>query len=407
MRCVSNKTPKKKADKETDRKVKQYSPVALAIMFLLFLGGVLALVILNAKMKDGSVTLPVATQAPVQTPEPTGYVSPEEYESLYSTGLDEAMAEIESIKAQGTYANAQLSCELHQSIELYLGADVGESEEGIFLNPCLIYGNAANPDEPYLFLIRASRGDLDYLGEPAAYGTAQNSGKQYFYLAGRTYDKLVPATYYSPTDYGVKWKNNVVADGLDKTGCQLYIHAIRLADGYLMGAAQARITFDDSANQYKISSLTPSDVSVTGELTQELRDQIVTDAVRYINDDARRNISLKIEELDFRNNENFIVVEKLSCFLFNRFYDADENVVPAGRYAACDPYAVNIPYPGFGYLTVYFAPTARVYGFLDVNIEDPKTMDLIVVGYDALKPDTVESFNEFLFPDDRELFNVT
>lgn len=405
---MSKKQNKSARGDEKQPARKQYSPVVLAVMFLLFLAAVLALVILNAKVKDGGLTLPSASETPAATPEPSYYVSPGEYEETYNSEFEsESMREIDSIKATGSYANAQISCELHQSIELYLGADVGVSDDGIYLNPCLIYGNAANSEEPYLFLIRASRGDLDYLGEPAAYGSGKNTGKQYFYLAGRTYDKLVPATYYSASDYGVKWKNNVIADGKDKTGCELTIHAIRLADGFLMGAARAKIVYDSSADQYKISSLTPSDVSVTGELPGDLRDQIVAEAIRYINSDDRRNISLKITEQEYNNNERFIVVEKLSGFLFSRFYDYDEEVAPAGRYAACEPYAVNIPCTGFGYLTVYFAPRARVYGFMDVNISDPATMDLIVVGYDAIKPDSAEIFNSFLVPEDRDKFNVS
>ena len=108
---MSKKQNKSARGDEKQPARKQYSPVVLAVMFLLFLAAVLALVILNAKVKDGGLTLPSASETPAATPEPSYYVSPGEYEETYNSEFEsESMREIDSIKATGSYANAQISC---------------------------------------------------------------------------------------------------------------------------------------------------------------------------------------------------------------------------------------------------------------------------------------------------------
>ena len=53
---------------------------------------------------------------------------------------------------------------------------------------------------------------------------------------------------------------------------------------------------------------------------------------------------------------------------------------------------------------MYFAPEGMAYGLHTEQLGDE--FDLLIIGYDAFAPMTVESFNSHLFPDDAETFGA-
>jgi hypothetical protein len=58
----------------------------------------------------------------------------------------------------------------------------------------------------------------------------------------------------------------------------------------------------------------------------------------------------------------------------------------AGDYKTCDIYAVNLPYPGYGFFTVYAAPQLQLDGLSTATAPGSSDLNLAIIGYDALYP---------------------
>jgi hypothetical protein len=243
-----------------------------------------------------------------------------------------------------------------------------------------------------------------YRGEPKPIDYDQNRGERSLFIAGRTYDKLVPAHYYNETQYGVAWVNDIEGDSMDRTGTELLIHAIRLKDGSLMGAAKAQIIFDQVSDAYLLASVSSSDVSVAGELRTEDRNALIDSTVQFFNENCL-NVQTSLSEADLKNIRSAIVVEKTNKVLFNRLFNVKAEVIPSGRLRGCDIYAVNLPCAGLGYLTAYYIPIAQAQGISHIAFGD---LDYVLVGYDAANcpPFNADTFNSFLLPEEIEKFSI-
>ena len=373
------------------------------IAMTLFLGTLLGVIVLGIswrrtpgeKPEEGSISTVSETSHPKATAIPAGDPSI----------FHEDTTDVCNFNAQGCYDNSKrLSCDLGYGIHLRLGAGTTDEVDGICIDPVLCYDYALNVSEPYGFLIRFSRGDLYYCGSPQPLAAAQNLGVTSLYIAGRTYDKLTPAMYASEEAYGIKWVNDISGDSLDMTGAELIIHAIRLVDGSLMGAAKAEISFDLTSSCYYLSSLISSDVRTTGELSAWDREKLVNAAVSFFNT-CCPNIQTDFSEADLSNIKDQIVVERTGRVLFNKLYNAKGDAVPAGRFAGREIYAVNIPASGLGYVTAYFCHIDQAKGLTRVENEN---LDYVIVGYDAVNraPFNTDTFNSLILPEDREKFGV-
>ena len=307
--------------------------------------------------------------------------------------------------ADGVYENrAQQNVQTGFGRYLNIGLDRSDIQDALYINPHFIYQYAGNPYEQYGYLLRTDRVPLEYAVTKTAAGSdPQNAGYTDLAILGRTFDKVVPAVTENSELYGVRWRDNPACGGKEHDGDILYILIVRLSDGMLMGAARADIKYEQETNSYHIENFRNSDVQYTGDISYEWREELFNRAVNFLQAGSD-SFSLGFIRPDWGEARNFVVIEKIPRVYFNKFFSPTSKIIPAGQFKNCDIYAVNINFTGYGYFTVYFAPEGMAYGLHTEQLGDE--FDLLIIGYDAFAPMTVESFNSHLFPDDAETFGA-
>lgn len=291
-------------------------------------------------------------------------------------------------------------------MSLSIGLEMSGDADALYINPHFSYEYAGNPDEAYCYLLKTERVPLEYAkNNPGPANSFANQNVTDFAIRGRTYDRVVPAAFTDTSNYGVCWKDNSGMGGRAHDGDLLRILIIRISDGTLMGAAQAEITYDEAKESYQFVSLVNADVSVTGELSAGQRENLVQDTFTYLlNGNEQMSFGVTLEELEAQRP--FIVVERPGRTYYNRLYDKDGRSIAKGTLSNCDIYAVNINYYGFGFFTVYFAPEPQAHGLRVEKLSEDGEPKLVIVGYDAFAPMTVDTFNSFLYADDVDLFGA-
>lgn len=303
--------------------------------------------------------------------------------------------------------NEVLKCNIAYGMEFQLGIADTSLTDAIYLDPHFSYEYAANPNEQYGVIILASRVPVEYSSNNAMHGlSGANRSESMVAVIGRTFDQCVPGQFKSQDDFGIRWKNDPLLDGEDYTGTTLYIRIIRISDGYLMGTARASIAYDDIDRVYRLENLRKGDVSSTGELTSELRDQIVDEAIQYLIDgNEHYQLTLASEVIYRAAYEHFIIVEKLPRPYYSKLMSEQGEVIPSGTFSKCDIYAVNIPYNGFCYFTVYFAPEAQVHGMQTPTYAD-EDLKLLLIGYDPFNPLSASAMRNLLQDSDADKFHI-
>lgn len=309
------------------------------------------------------------------------------------------------VRSEGIYDNScRLSVQTGYGMTFFLGLEQSGVTDALYLNPHFEYDYAGNPNEAYGYLMRTDRVPLEYSETSAlpAWNT-EYSGKTDFAVIGRTYDKVVPAVAQDQEHYGVRWTDSPAYGGLENAGDTLRVLIIRLSDGTLMGAAHADILFDKAAKEYCLGNLINNDVKHTNKLTTVQREHLLPETIQYlINGNEQMTLGITEEELETQARS--AVVESVTRTYYNRLYDADGNVVSSGKFSNCDIYAVNINCDGYGFFTVYFVPEPQANGLAARTLGENDELKLVLIGYDAFAPFTVESFNSYLHPDDVGLF---
>ena len=261
---------------------------------------------------------------------------------------------------------------------LSIGLDRSDIQDALYINPHFIYQYAGNPYEQYGYLLRTDRVPLEYAVTKTAAGSdPQNAEYSDLAILGRTFDKVVPAVTENSELYGVRWRDNPACGGKEHDGDILYILIVRLSDGMLMGAARADIKYEQETNSYHIENFRNSDVQYTGDISYEWREELFNRAVNFLQAGSD-SFSLGFIRPDWGEARNFVVIEKIPRVYFNKFFSPTSNV--------------------------YFAPEGMAYGLHTEQLGDE--FDLLIIGYDAFAPMTVESFNSHLFPDDAETFGA-
>ena len=308
--------------------------------------------------------------------------------------------------AQAVYCNGeQKPLSLGNGRELRIGASSTDGD-AIYLNPAFYYAGAKNAGEQYGFLLRAERGNIEYSsihGTPAPRTALVNANETNLLIVGRTYDKLVPASYQNAQDYGVRWTADRNAEGAVTDACIVTMHVIRLSDGILMGCATAAIAYDSSKESFVLGEVHSSDVSMTGELSESKRDELIHEAAAFLGE-GNGKMQLDYSEELIRNSRHLICVEKLTAPIFNRLFSTAGDAISAAAFRGYELYAVHLPYVGLGYLTVYFAPETQVNGLREAVWGNEGSAKLQPVGYDALSPFSEQSMESFLLPEDLDFF---
>ena len=385
-------------------KKKTYSTTTLILLFIALMVCFALIIFVHSKLsvRNSEQRNDISVEDEQTQPEPTPDVPRDEN----GNEVEYVFSDVEVLpEGISLYKNAVVSCDIDENIHMTLGVESESADKGIFLNPVLTYDQAVLNDQ-YIFLIKATRGAIDYVGSPDAGSSDSNKDSRFLYLAGRTYDKLVPAEFKSEDDYGVRWYSTESSEFMEKLEASLYIHAIRLRDGMLMGSVKADLAYDKETKQISITEIKKNDVLETGEFTEEQRTNIIMAAIRFINK-GNNKFDVYISENDYNTISHMVVVEHLKTPLYPRFFDAVAQVSPAGRYSQCELYAVHLPIIGYGYITVYFAPADQLVGLPRASMDGDFGGDYAIIGYDALMPFSNDSMLSYLTSEDAELFGLT
>ncbi len=234
--------------------------------------------------------------------------------STISVGLGEASV------SDGLYLN------LHESSGKKMGYYISSSRNDVLFNPTLEYS------------------PLD---------SEQNASYSNF-LIDRTYDQLVPAE-----GENLCWANDILYDGKTNAGTTLNVRAINLSTGALESTFKIEIGFENDT--YLIKSISSTDSVLTGDMTQEDHDAIVTHALALAQNQFLDLSPSAISELGGRDLESYLIhskVEKVDSPYFNRVLTP-----PSGRMALSyrfaerysDIYAVTLSAGEGDSFTLYYA----------------------------------------------------
>ena len=362
------------------------SPGGIALVVITLVAMILAIVVFSAK-KEAKIK-----EGQQQKENPEARPGESQAEIIISPPSEEEVIITEDgnlpsmVKSSGTYRNDKvLSVSTGYGMTFSVGLEQDGATDALYLNPHFEYAYAGNPDEAYGYLMRTERVPLEY--------------------AESSVSPAWSTKYNGLTDFGVRWMDSPAYGGADNAGDTLRILIIRLSDGTLMGSVKPEVFFDTHTKAYSLENLTNSDVAFTEELNAAQREMLIAEAVQYLtNGNDQMTLGVTKEELESQNLST--IVENSQRVYYNRLFDADGNAVAAGRFSNCDIYAVNINCDGYGFFTVYFAPEPQANGLAARTLSDSNELKLVLIGYDAFAPFTVETFNSFLFPEDIELFGA-
>ena len=382
------------------------NPIVIGIIGFIMITMILAFVVFSAQME----ALLKASQKHESDPQARPPDQPEE--TVISPPSNEAVIISEDgnqptkIRSSGTYLNKLLTVSTGYGMAFSLGIDQQDGSDAIYLNPHFEYAYAGNPEEAYGYLIRTERVPLEYSETSEAPAWSEKyRGLTDFAIVGRTYDKVVSASVQSRDHFGVRWIDSPAYGGLEHGEDIVRILIIRISDGTLMGAVKAEISYDYGTHSYGISTLVNSDVSYTGELTGEQRGELIEETIRIlVQGNAQMTLGISREELEAQSAS--VVVDHPQRTYYSKLYDMDGNIVSSGRYSNCEIYAVNINCDGYGFFTVYFAPEPQANGLTVQTLNEGEPLKLVPIGYDAIAPFTVDSFNRFLLPGDMKHFGT-
>ena len=382
------------------------NPIVIGIIGFIMITMILAFVVFSAQME----ALLKASQKHESDPQARPPDQPEE--TVISPPSNEAVIISEDgnqptkIRSSGTYLNKLLAVSTGYGMTFSLGIDQQDASDAIYLNPHFEYAYAGNPEEAYGYLIRTERVPLEYSETSEAPAWSEKyRGLTDFAIVGRTYDKVVSASVQSRDHFGVRWIDSPAYGGLEHGEDIVRILIIRISDGTLMGAVKAEISYDYGTHSYGISTLVNSDVSYTGELTGEQRGELIEETIRIlVQGNAQMTLGISREELEAQSAS--VVVDHPQRTYYSKLYDMDGNIVSSGRYSNCEIYAVNINCDGYGFFTVYFAPEPQANGLTVQTLNEGEPLKLVPIGYDAIAPFTVDSFNRFLLPGDMKHFGT-
>lgn len=379
------------------KRKKTDSTIGTLLLFIAVIGLVLVIIVVSAREEAEEKERKVDDAAPVSSAAPAETATPPSLEAVVVTEDGDAAI---SVKSDGIYSNSE-NPEIQTGYGRYISLGLGSDavRDAIYINPHMRYDYAENPDEQYGFLLRTDRVPLEYADtDPAPGSNPKNAGQIDLAILGRTYDKLVPAAGTDSEHYGIRWIDSPAFGGQPHDGDTLYVLAVRISDGTLMGAGRADIVYDYPSKTYSIRNFRNSDILYTNELSAEWRDKLYDDAVAFLQK-GNDKFHIGFTGTDWADIKEFAIIEKLNRTYYSKFFNTLGNVASAGRYAGMDIYAVNINCSGYGFFTVYFCPEPMAYGLRTDHLGN-RELNLIPIGYDAHSPMTEELFNSYLLEED-------
>ena len=155
--------------------------------------------------------------------------------------------------------------------------------------------------------------------------------------------------------------------------------------------------YDVQVEVYYLSCIHPADVSLTGELDPKQRPGLVEKALLFaedtlevdLNDVDWSGLGIEDEEYGWRAAAKAgAVVDKVSRPYFNKFLNmSGKTATFLNDFPDCrDTFAVTIPLPLYGYVTVYFAPWNELHRLPAEYTGDSELQRLELYAYDPLLP---------------------
>ena len=345
--------------------------VAILILLSLLIGGV-------GKSKKGNDD---KTENPTSqdTQQEQGENAPELWETTDGPVIEDYEDTSSYLEQDAVYKNDKVLKFTYNDAgdSISIGAAINKNSDILYLNPV---ASIATKEEPVGFIMTPSRCDILYANpnfKPSYEG--ENAGKSNF-IIWETYDSVASAEYQDDENYGIGWANDILYDGKMEEGTTIDIRAIVLRTGRLLTIAKAEIVFNQKSGSYEIKSLRSADVKDNGEMSEEDRTILLNNAVSIAaNKDYGPNDPLISE--DWRENAvSKGIVEKVSSMYFYKCLDYQENLKYSDAVSnkLDNIYAVSIPYPEGGFMTMYFSPEAPVIRPnvpLDNMVEVPLILD--------------------------------
>lgn len=355
-------------------KEKKISPKTLAavIVVAVVVIGIIIFCITEHGRYQGAVSTPPptggiggptsASGAPDATPtiDPMKPPAPGEEEPI--TGVDE----------RHYINNVVLSSPTNDGGTFYLGVDLGpDLQDAIYLSPTTSYSSMDGVNIGYYMSASPN--------PPAPqYGDWVNPGSdpdQHDYYLETVFDVAKPATYVNNEEYGVLWTDNRM--GTNRQGTEIYIRAVDLGSGDIMGTYKATITYNKNSDTYALTALENTDTLYTGYLTPTERTELLSWCYDVLHDGGLETATgayYNIQDVDKDTVLAMSTVEYVgSRTYFPRIRELFGRIVSSYEFTENnkDLVAVNL-YCGLGSHTLYFSPSAKPYSeWFDLSTSDP------------------------------------
>lgn len=248
------------------------------------------------------------------------------------------------------------------------------------------------PATQFAFYIRTDAGELIQSNNVVGtFDSEYNFSSNSLYITDRCYDTCVPADYRSEEDYGIAWTDPMLnMGGFPQDVINLQIRMVRIYDSALIDIFHGTIVYDKESERYVLNSIERADVSATEEITDALRSRMIQMAKEFmISDDKHQHIGFVIDDWEYACDN--ALVEHSGKVYFPKLLSSVGEVIRSGEYFNCDVYAVNLPYSGIGYMTVYIAPELQIRGFTSTIPLGETETTYGILGYDPLHPQSKET----------------
>lgn len=262
--------------------------------------------------------------------------------------------------------NKVLTCTLNNGDTLYVGIDLGAQafQDALYLNLNSSYAERASVG---YYVYSTPYDATPQYGEWQTTSTAFG-GDQHNFIVQNTLDQLKPATYTDSENYGVMWMDERM--GGDKTmvgDADIYIRAVSLGKGKLLGSCKATVKYDAAQDIYQLDSLTNLDVRETGYLTETERQELLDWTYTYVAagllpKDGGASVYLSTSAKDE------VLAASTVEYTRDRTYYPNARVCGyTGRYIQNNAFtssnsnlvAVSLDCGAMGFITVYFSPDAE------------------------------------------------
>lgn len=350
----------------------------------LFLAAVLALLLffwgrgderspVHPSQSDPAVETPFGSIDPGVYPTPAPTTGPFIYVPKSSTGPEE-FVDYEytgsNYENGAVYRNNNVLSLIYDDAgnTISVGLDKAEVSDGLYLNFQESTGSKMG------YYISSTRNDviINPLLKYESIDSEQNMPYSNF-IINRTYDQLAPAE-----GENLCWANDILFDGKENTGTILNIRAINLSyGGTLVATFQAEISFENG--EYRLKSLKSTDTAVTGEMSQEDHDALVTHALALVTNDFLDLDASARSDFQGYTPETVLACSKVEKV--DNMYFAQVLTPPAGRMARShrfsdkynDIYAVTLSVDGGDSFTMYYSPDVDA-SLEELLLEDTKDL---------------------------------